>query len=590
MTSSISRIAVTAPPKAWFHGITRAHYEIYRQALADLGLTLFDVPVEAFQPQPDAGRISDLIHDLRAFGPQLAIGLPYLSHALVCRLAPDRDGWQPNLFTDILDIPTLGPWDHAPLELADQILTPHPASPTQSQPGALRRLQRTLAHPRLLHWCRDSGQIAIMRGLGLLGDAPPIQHSRPMLPATRHAPASDGNGPHVAFIGHFYQGLPAYADPALAAIATDSVARWLATGGAMWQALLDRVTEAPTEVRRRLALDLDQTFFWGFAHRLVIHEAQTARRFDVLGAAGEPVACYGNLRTGVAGVPGNLVAVPGHIPFGEPLSEVLARHPITVDVMSPGFINTVSQKVLHGFNAGGFMLVDRKSDFVAEFGELAEAVSYADGADLAAKVDLYLSRPRLRREVGDAMRERLAERHALPDVLRRVLDQVTVRASAPGSSSSGEPAGAVDVLGQLTRARQAMPFGLSRPILGPLPTLNASSRGVELITQTRAWKYAAALALPRPKASTQAPCLWVTLQVTSGRLGVGVLSNNREPVTGEQLIGPSRQPVTIGIGLPRDRPATVVFRSVIDESSRAVISQLRYDQGIPGTAAGPTTP
>jgi spore maturation protein CgeB len=85
--------------------------------------------------------------------------------------------------------------------------------------------------------------------------------------------------------------------------------------------------------------------------------------------------------------------VPGHIPFGPALDATLARHPVTIDVTSPGFSNTVSQKLFRGFDAGGFMLVDRKPDFVAAFGDLGEAISWRDGAELAAKIDLYLAKP-----------------------------------------------------------------------------------------------------------------------------------------------------------------------------------------------------
>jgi hypothetical protein len=369
----------------------------------------------------------------------------------------------------------------------------------------------------------------------------------------------------------------------LAGVAADTVQRWLKGGGAIWHTLLERIAELPAAERERLALDTDQSFFWGFAHRLAIHDAQTAQRLDVLGAAAVPVACYGNLRTGVAGVPANLVAVPGHIPFGPALAAALARHPITIDVTSPGFINTVSQKVLHGFNAGGFILVDRKSDFVAEFGELGEAVSYKDGADLAAKINLYLSRPRLRQEVGDALRARFAERHTLTDVLRRVIDQAAapVPSAQPPTDGKGEGS---DVLGHLRRG-QALPFGLRWPLVGSLPRLDACSRGVELTTQPHAWRCAATIALPQPAADAREPRLWLTLQVTSGKLGVAVLAGPDRPVVGDQWIGPSRRPVTFSIDLPRNRPATVVFRSVVDNSSSAFISRLLYDQGAPDGGA-----
>lgn len=431
MTLPFSRIAITAPPKAWFHGITSATYEICRQALVDLGATVFEVPVDAFLP-PDPGRISDLFEDLRSFRPDLAFGLPYLSQALVCRLPPGRDGWQPNLFTDILGVPTLGAWDHAPFELADQLLTPHPAGPADSRGGAMTELQRALAHDRIIPWSRDSGQSALMRDLGLIASAP-IHEMTPALPATRFGPAGDGDAPDVAFIGHFYQSAPDHADPALTALAGEAIAHCLAHGATMWDSLQGRLSSLPAARRRELCLGIDDRFFWSFAHRTIIHDAHTKNRLHLLGAAGVPVACYGDLKTELPDVPGNLVAIPGHIPFGPQLDAALARHPITVDVTSPGFPRTISQKLFRGFDSGGFMLVDRKPDFIAAFGDLGEAISYTDGADLAAKIDLYLARPALRREIGDAMRARIASDRRLPDVLARVLGRAAERGLPPSA-------------------------------------------------------------------------------------------------------------------------------------------------------------
>src|ERR1700732_2880231 len=113
----IKRIAVTLPPDGWFHGIARALFDLYRQAFVDLGLTVFDVPVDAFRP-PDVVRISSLLSDLRAFQPELAVGLSHGVYALICQLPAGNNLRRPNLFTEVLDIPTLCLWDHAPWEFA----------------------------------------------------------------------------------------------------------------------------------------------------------------------------------------------------------------------------------------------------------------------------------------------------------------------------------------------------------------------------------------------------------------------------------------------------------------------------------------
>jgi hypothetical protein len=98
----IQRIAITVPPDRWFHGIARALFDLYRQALVDLGVAVFDVPVDAFLP-PDTVRISTLLSDLKAFQPDFAFGLPAGSYALLCCLPAEWDGSRLNLFTDVLD-------------------------------------------------------------------------------------------------------------------------------------------------------------------------------------------------------------------------------------------------------------------------------------------------------------------------------------------------------------------------------------------------------------------------------------------------------------------------------------------------------
>jgi spore maturation protein CgeB len=74
------------------------------------------------------------------------------------------------------------------------------------------------------------------------------------------------------------------------------------------------------------------------------------------------------------------------------------------------------------FAADGFMLLDRKQDFVELFGELGEAVSFSSLGELQAKLDYYLSNEDERRAIAEALRERIREHHSLPGLLRRVTE------------------------------------------------------------------------------------------------------------------------------------------------------------------------
>lgn len=419
----IKRIAVTVPPVEWFHGIARAMFDIYRQALEVLGFEIFDVPVDAFMV-PNATRIDNLLSDLRAFRPELAFGLPKGAYALICRLPAKEGDWRPHLFTEVLGIPTICLWDHAPLELADQLLT-HPAEPAGSVAGACETLRRSLTHPLLIHWSPDTGQTQIMEEFGFLQANPVIQESLPslpfLLPRGTQPNRTEGRTTRAVFIGHFYQEAPAYQAGELGILAEGIIRQWIPVSRQpLWYVLADHLAGVDPALRKRLALDPDQTFFWHFAHRLIVHQAQTTLRLSVLGSTRFPIACYGNLNMALPGVPANLTAVDGHIPFGPELAAALARHTLTIDVFNPGSIHGYSHKPMLAFAAGGFMLVNRKRDFVRAFGEAGEMVSYDQ--DLDAKIDRFLTNPKHLADVRETIRETITARFQLGDVLARVLD------------------------------------------------------------------------------------------------------------------------------------------------------------------------
>ena len=108
--AALQRIAVVVPPAEWLNGILRAYHDLYRQALTDLGVATIEVPLQAVVPY-DAGRMADLLSDLRAFRPQAAMSLSIGAWLMACRLPAGRDGWSPNLFTDVLDIPAICIWE-----------------------------------------------------------------------------------------------------------------------------------------------------------------------------------------------------------------------------------------------------------------------------------------------------------------------------------------------------------------------------------------------------------------------------------------------------------------------------------------------
>jgi hypothetical protein len=538
----LQRIAVVVPPADWLNGILRAYHDIYRQALTDLGIATIAVPWQAIFLR-DAGHIADLLSDLRAFRPQAAMSLSVGAWLMAYRLPPGRDGRSPNLFTDVLDIPSICLWDGAPLDFAAYVLDlaglRSAEAAATSQPGALGVLGRELRHPRLIHWSRDSGQTRVMRDLGFLPEGKVLSELSPVLPGF----APDPDTPpveDVAFIGHLNHDPRPWPDPSLATLAREIVDESLSDlDRPIWDILSSRTACRPD-------LDPDRTSFWSFAHRVIAFEAQAAHRRAIIG------------RTGAT-------RIEGHLPLGPPLARAFARHAITVDVLNPVHIAGVSHKPMLGFASGGFVLLNRRPDFVAALGEEGEAVSYSSADELLAKIDLYLTKPALRREIGCSIRERLFARHGLKATLARVLEQAAGEVATRPAPPPVRPS--VTVLDLLPRLRcwSRWPWHPDR--------VHRHGDGVVVSCHAGDWGYAARVALPAEVARLREPHLRVTLTVETGRLGIGLLRSPAPPIL-EQMVGPRRAPAEITLELPTDPTAEALIRKTSDEPARGRVTQL----------------
>ena len=510
-------------------------------------MATIEVPLQAVVPY-DAGRMADLLSDLRAFRPQAAMSLSVGAWLMACRLPAGRDGWSPNLFTDVLDIPAICIWDAAPLDLAASLLDlPGPGSaevesPATSRPGVLGALRRELGHPRLIHWSRDSGQARVMRDLGFLSGGTVLTEVSPILPG--FAPGPDITPvENAAFIGHLNYDSRPWPDPSFAALSREIVEESLLDlDQPIWDILLRRKASRPE-------LDPDRSFFWAFAHRTIVYEAQAAHRRHIVGC------------TGVS-------KVEGHVPLGPPLARTFARHAITVDVLNPQFIAGFGHKSVLGFASGGFMLLNRKRDFIATFGDAGEAVSYSAVDELAAKIDLYLTKPALRREIAGTIRKQLFSRHTLHATLARVLEQTAVEIAQRGPQRVPLQRSSLPVLDLLPQLRRwgKWPWHPDR--------VQRRSDGVAVSCHAADWGYAASAALPQHVARLDEPHLLLTLTTEAGRMGVGLVKDPSAPPIREQMVGPSREPVEITLELPHDPSVQALIRKTSDEPARALVSRL----------------
>jgi hypothetical protein len=283
----------------------------------------------------------------------------------------------------------------------------------------------------------------------------------------------------------------------------------------------------------------------------------------VLGSAGVPVACYGNLKTGVPGVPRNLTPVPGNIPFGPELAAALTRHTINIDIFNPGSIHGYSHKPMIAFAAGGFMLVNRRQDFIQAFGEAGEEVSYDQ--NLGAKVDRFLTNPKYLGEVGEAIRETISTRFQLKDVLTRVLHAAFH--CAEGAPFHSTPPRPLD-----SRAPIVVAKNLLKKIRTRREWSGASvehQNGTALIVAPQQWGYAAEIKIPGSVKKMQEPHLRLNLIIEAGTIGVAALLDRTEELMDEQLVSASAGPIAITVELPHKGVSTVVVRNTAGSSSRA---------------------
>jgi hypothetical protein len=157
-------------------------------------------------------------------------------------------------------------------------------------------------------------------------------------------------------------------------------------------------------------LDPDHSFFWSLGRPLTTDVVLTAFRTKVFKSLAAPIDFYGGFTDpdfvtdlGRSG----LFDAKGSVPF-EKLGGIYARYEFAIDITHTPFIHGSNAKVLNCFAAGGFMFVDWKEDLHRELGPLAEEFMYRNAEELNSKMESLRGNPEKRREIIEAMRERIA--------------------------------------------------------------------------------------------------------------------------------------------------------------------------------------
>jgi hypothetical protein len=421
------RIVVTLPPADWFYGLARQYAMAYTDTLRALGTEVLVLPIDAFVSGP-AEVAKEGIETARRFRADLAIGLHDAGYALYCRASPRPSSAPQNVFAELLKLPTILLWDHGVLQFAPICLAELPDRPEESQSGCLSILREQLSHPRYVHVARDSGHREALHTLGIVPRDRVMVEPAPAHPSFAQMRSERSSDPlsEVAFFGNVPNPRPdrspARHHAALVQLReTVLAAKLVKLDTPLWDQMHAELAALPRELRASLHLDADQSFYWSLLCSEIGDVCQARLRCAVLERVAQKLDFFGN--AGMLAPSTSVRSRPERFAFGQELACAFKNTKITVDVVNQGFIHGFGTKVTNCFAAGGFMLLDRKRDFVDLFGAAGEAVSYSSLTELGDKIDRFAGNERARQELSESIGAQIRAQHTLPMLFGRLIER-----------------------------------------------------------------------------------------------------------------------------------------------------------------------
>lgn len=432
------RVVVGIPPQDAFGGHSIERTGSLTDVFRTLGLTVRTVLAEDWQKPSERARIAS---ELTKFDPHFAIAIPTTGVALY--FFQDEAG--KNLFSDILNVPLVLPWDHllihAPMYYLGDRMYQHP-----QRAGALDEIRQGLRHPRSRHYVADSAYVEIYEGLGLLGPGPTQRyHFGADNNFLRAGVASSNPGlrGRIGFAGNIYTALGSKLQLLQhqiireldAALSAAKCRRWDVSS---FQLLSELLAQLPQDFREANGLTPDFPLYWWVVRELITKRASTAYRLSVLETIEEPIDFFGNFVDPES--TSTLSAYPrirfgGNLAYPMELAEAFRSREIWVDVTNGPSIHSCSDKIWNCFAAGGFMLIDYSVDLRADVGDLAEQFMYRSPGELKAKIRRYLDHPKERYEITAAMqamiRERFTWRHFYERVCADIIAELRAGTRTP---------------------------------------------------------------------------------------------------------------------------------------------------------------
>ena len=422
------RIATTLPPHTWFGGVDYNFAVEMSAELRELGAEVFDLDVAAFTCRNQA-YIRHAVEALKSFRPDVAFALPNALYSLLCATPKP----QQNVFTDLLQIPTILLWDHGLLQLPYQILQPMPSTPAEGRAGSIRRLRQVLNHPLYRHYSPDRGHIAALDKLGVISASKVRFFLQPAYPnyvrhGYRTAPAGAFRT-RVAFAGNVYlqaaRTLPFRQEPVFDTIEKRVLAAKKSNlTQCLWDLLQAEIDALDSATRRRLSLEPDSSFFWNFLHEEIETVGNTDVRLSVLTGLKRDYDFYGNFvePAAVSALRDQYrVRFRKCLDYFTELPLLFMNSDVIVDVINLGYNTGISPKVMGCFASGGLVLFDYKDDFAQSMGEAGQQVMYRSVDHLNSLVEEFLSDPRKRRDVSRYLQHRAATEFSFATLCKRIL-------------------------------------------------------------------------------------------------------------------------------------------------------------------------
>ena len=290
--------------------------------------------------------------------------------------------------------------------------------------------------PNVVHFGWDSGHIQAMRQLQLVrADRvhwAPVATYQPFLDMGAKSPSLPAVR-DVAFCGNLYlhsfeRQLAHLAEPLLQVVNQVCAAKEQSLDRSVWDLLLSSLAQLPAAVCRAHQLLPNQRAFWDL-YKLVAWNGLNARvRLAILSSIRRRVNVFGLFAdpesAGLLHRHPNL-DYQGHADHFTELPAIYATTRINVCVTNGLIYQGTPSKLFDCVASGGFALCDPKADLVRIFGPIVEEIFFRNADELNDKIEYFLSRPRKRQEITEAMRERIVADGTVTSLFQTAISAVS---------------------------------------------------------------------------------------------------------------------------------------------------------------------